>query len=115
MLFDRNWRNYTTRPFGSCYTLGLPLSSIGSGRSLQLGLGRDVDDLTRTGIMQLLARFPFDGPGIALECMDLGSIAIVLSLQSINFFAQALVFRTFLLVNHHTVGTEHHMQEQPAC
>src|ERR1700722_10238017 len=83
-----------------------------SGRQHRLcGYRRDVYVFAGLGITQLFARLFFNGLLIALEPLDLLSIAVVLLLHLYDLLAQCNVLRTLLLVDDHSIRAKHDVNE----
>jgi hypothetical protein len=65
--------------------------------------------------VELLAGFLLDGFGIGAKRLNALRVKIVLLLELLIFFLQAVVFRALLPVDDHSVRTEHNMERQPDC
>ena len=94
-------------------SLDLFLGGVGGRYLNRRGRGRDINHFSGAGVVQLLAGFFLDGLGIGLEGFDLGSVAVVFLLQLVDFVAETLVLSPLLQVDHHAVGAEHYVEEEP--
>src|SRR5579864_3726480 len=76
-------------------------------------LRSDVNHLSGTRIMKLLAGFFFNPLGICFQLVDLFVVLRVFFLQAINIFLQVLVLGTFGAIDDHSICAEGHVHEQP--
>ena len=63
--------------------------------------------------MQLLTSLFFDGLRIGLQGLNLVCVALVVVLQRSDFALEIDVLGAFLPVNHHSIGAEHYVREEP--
>jgi periplasmic divalent cation tolerance protein len=74
----------------------------------------NIDDLSRTSIVQLLARFFLDSLCIGLERTNLLGVEFVFLLLAKNSLLQPLVICALLLVDDHAISPEHDVHKQKA-
>src|SRR5271157_4345986 len=76
-------------------------------------IGSNVNNFSTASVVKLLAGFLLDGGGIGFERSDLVDVLAVFLLQAFDLTLERLQFGVLLAIDHHAVGSEHGVQQQP--